>query len=196
MKNIEYRTYQADYNLCTKREDTKNKIIGHAAVFNSPAGEPDFFMEIVLPGAFTDSIAQDDIRALWNHNSDFVLGRNKSGTLFLQEDDKGLLTTILPSESQLIHDMVLIPMERGDITQMSFGFTVINQKWEVRNGVDYRIIEKVKLWDVSPVTYPFYQDTDVTLRGITQARQLLARGVKANIQKRELNIKLKIGGRR
>ena len=147
-----------------KRGDDKSRIVGHAAVFNTIAGDGLWFREKIAAGAFSESIGQDDIRALWNHDSNIVLGRNTSGTLALREDEKGLWVEIDPPDTQSARDL-MVSIERGDVSQMSFGFEVLTDEWERKEDEpDLRILKKVKLWDVSPVTFPFYTQTDVALR--------------------------------
>ncbi|WP_069648981.1 HK97 family phage prohead protease [Caloranaerobacter ferrireducens] len=145
-------------------------IEGHAAVFNQWSETLGGFFpykERVLPGAFKDSIEKDDIRALFNHNPDYVLGRNKSGTLHLEEDEKGLKVIIYPPDTQWARDL-MVSIERGDISQMSFGFIVESDRWGLEDGVDVRELQKVKLFDVSPVTYPAYSQTDVGVRSMDE----------------------------
>lgn len=126
------------------------------------------FREKVLPGAFADTIKTDDIRALYNHDVNYVLGRNKAGTLFLEEDDIGLKVRILPPDTQWARDL-MVSIEWGDISQMSFGFIVISDRWGTEEGVDMRELLKVKLYDVSPVTFPAYPQTDVGVRSAMEA---------------------------
>jgi HK97 family phage prohead protease len=145
-------------------------IEGHAAVFNQWSETLGGFFpykERVLPGAFKDSVEKDDIRALFNHNPDYVLGRNKSGTLHLEEDEKGLKVIIYPPDTQWARDL-LVSIDRGDITQMSFGFIVESDRWGLEDGMDIRELHKVKLFDVSPVTYPAYPQTDVGVRSMDE----------------------------
>lgn len=158
---IERRAY--DFIVET-RQDEPRKLIGHAAVFDT-IGDGYFFREKISRGAFSKSIGRDDVRALFNHNPDFVLGRNKAGTLDLVEDDRGLLVTIHPPDTEFVRSL-LTSIERGDISQMSFGFEVIKDSWErgTEKEPDLRTLEEVKLWDVSPVTFPFYLDTDIAVR--------------------------------
>ena len=162
-KQMEKRTYQIDF-LVEKRDAEPPVLTGHAAVFNI-VGDGVWFREKVAPGAFRDSISKDDIRLLFNHDANYVLGRNKAGTLTLEEDDRGLFIKGVPPDTQFARDL-LISVERGDITQMSFGFETLKDSWEKSEGnePDLRTLEKVKLWDVSLVTYPFYKDTDVAVR--------------------------------
>lgn len=143
-------------------------ITGHAAVFNKKSEQLGSWMpfrEKVAPGAFKDTIDQDDIRALWNHNPDHVLGRNKAGTLRLKEDDQGLAVEIDPPEAQWARDLCA-SIERGDVSQMSFGFGCLTDSWGLEDGEDTRTLGKVKLYDVSPVTFPAYPGTDVSSRSL------------------------------
>jgi len=148
-------------------EDPKEpKIVGYASVFDSwseELGGAFPFREKVLPGAFVESIVHDDIRALFNHDPNFVLGRNKSGTLELAEDQKGLLVKITPPDTQWARDL-LVSIKRGDVSQMSFGFIVKDDAWGTEDGMDVRELKKVSLFDVSPVTFPAYTQTDVGIR--------------------------------
>jgi HK97 family phage prohead protease len=160
MPKIERRAF--DFELRAATEAATPKMRGHAAVFNSTA-DLGYFCEIIEPGAFTKTIANDDIRALWNHNADIVLGRNKSGTLTLSEDETGLATEIDPPDTQWGRDLQVL-MKRGDISQMSIGFYTIGERSEKRAGVYYRIITEIQLFDVSPVTYPAYEATDISCR--------------------------------
>lgn len=141
-------------------------IEGHAAVFNHWSEElggifP--FKEKVVQGAFSDSIQTDDIRALFNHDPNYVLGRNKAGTLELKETQKGLLVRITSPDTQWERDLT-VSIERGDISQMSFVFLVLEDRWGHEDGMDVRELHKVKLFDVSPVTFPAYTQTSVGVR--------------------------------
>ena len=159
MKNkLERRAFNFDMEI--KADDETGKFVGHAAVFNE-IGEGAFFREQISPGAFKASIKKDDIRALRNHNSDYVLGRKKNGTLKLKEDDIGLAVEITPPDTQWARDL-RESLRRGDIDQMSFAFEVLRETWDEED--ELRTLEKVKLWEVSPVTFPFYEGTDVSIR--------------------------------
>jgi len=150
-------------------EDSAEPTIdGYASVFDSwseELGGNQPFRERVVKGAFEQTIQEDDIRALFNHDPNYVLGRNKSGTLTLEEDDKGLHVKIKPPNTQWAKDL-LVSIKRGDITQMSFGFTVILDRWNYEDGADVRELLKVKLYDVSPVTFPAYTQTECGIRSL------------------------------
>lgn len=144
------------------------KIVGHAALFNSISYSGRFFGEQIAPGAFAESIESDDVRALFNHDPNYVLGRNKAGTLTLREDNVGLAIEIEPPDTQFARDL-MVSINRGDISQMSFGFELLNdedEKWDRAQKPPLRTIVRAKLWDISPVTFPFYENTDVALRSL------------------------------
>ena len=151
--------------------DEKSSVIeGHAAVFDSwseTLGGIFPFKEIVRKGAFIDTIRADDIRALFNHDPNFVLGRNRAGTLELIEDEVGLSVRITPPNTSWARDLQA-SIRRGDISQMSIGFIVEKDKCSTQDGIDVREIRKVKLYDVSPVTFPAYTATDVGVRAMQE----------------------------
>jgi HK97 family phage prohead protease len=151
------------------------KIEGYAAVFNQPSeiisdmfGS---FREYVAPGAFTKTLKDGaDVRALLNHDPNFVLGRSKSGTLRLWEDSRGLGYEATPPDTQWARDLLEV-MRRGDIDQSSFGFRTVRDRWGVGktdggDEVDERTLLELQLFDVSPVTYPAYPQTTSDVRSL------------------------------
>lgn len=168
-KKIEYRAFPVAELRVLRDGDKPPILVGHAAVFNVLSEELFGFRERVLPGAFTKSLG-DDIRALWNHDSSHVLGRTKNGSLSLVEDAVGLAITIRPPDTQMARD-ALVLIERGDVSQMSFGFRTISDRWHIEEAQEIRELVEVKLFDVSPVTFPAYPQTDVALRSLDAWRQ-------------------------
>ncbi|AQU06100.1 HK97 family phage prohead protease [Dehalococcoides mccartyi] len=165
----EYVTRSYDVTELRAEADSEGtpKIKGHAAVFNKQSVALVGFREQILPGAFAKTITKSDIRALWNHDPNYVLGRNKSDTLRLVEDEKGLSIEIDPPDTQWARDL-MVSIKRGDVSQMSFGFHVIKDHWDNDNSL--RTLVEVELFDVSPVTYPAYPQTDVSVRSaLTEA---------------------------
>ena len=124
------------------------------------------FRERIAPGAFEATLAEDDIRALINHRDEYVLGRNRADTLRLAEDDEGLSVRIEPPETSYARDLVA-SIERGDISGMSIGFRTITDEWHLEDGEPVRTLKAVRLYDVSPVTFPAYAATDVALRALS-----------------------------
>lgn len=159
---IERRSFQTEIRI--HEDGDKRTIVGHAAVFNTLSEDLGGFREKIAPGAFKKAIEKDDIRALLNHDPNIILGRNTAGTLRLKEDKKGLAIELDPPDTAAGRDL-MVSMERGDITQMSFGFRTIVQEWDEsdQNNV-VRTLREVDLFDVSPVVFPAYPQTDVALR--------------------------------
>jgi HK97 family phage prohead protease len=164
----ETRTFTIEGLKVQRRDgDQGSLLVGHAAVFNQLSEDLGGFREQVAPGAFSEAIEKDDVRALFNHDSNFVLGRTGSGTLRLAQDVRGLAIEIDLPDTQTINDLVASPIERGDVSQMSFAFTVRpgGQDWAKDDtGQVVRTLKNVRLFDVSPVTYPAYRQTDIAVR--------------------------------
>jgi len=176
-------------------------ITGYAAVFNCLSEDLGGFLEKIDPGAFTESIVNDDVRALKNHNSDYVLGRNKRKTLALSEDTRGLKIDCIPPKAQWAMDY-MESIDRGDVDQMSFGFRTISDRWETIDGKEVRTLMKVELFDVSPVTFPAYPDTEVGLRALAEYKKSAASPPGSNggaddpmiiigLRRKKLNLKTK-----
>ena len=140
------------------------QIVGYAALFDSESVNLGGFTEQIQRGAFSESIKHDDIRLLWNHDQNYVLARNKSKTLSLEEDSKGLKYRATPPDAQWAKDLMK-SIERGDINQNSFGFTIERERWVRRSSGTMRILEQCRLHDVSPCTFPAYEGTQVWLEG-------------------------------
>src|SRR5512137_1309240 len=168
-KNRERRfTGNCELRAIVPETGGRAKIAGHAAVFNSLSEDLWGFRERIAPGAFAPALGKSDIRALLNHDPNFILGRTKSGTLRAQEDERGLAVEIDPPETRWADDL-LVSIGRGDISQMSFAFRVGEESWETVDGADIRtILSFDEIFDVSPVTYPAYPDTDVALRAMPE----------------------------
>jgi len=148
-----------------RKAETENRTLkGHAAVFDQETRIGSYW-ERIERGAFKEAIDRgDDVRALFNHDDDKLLGRRSSGTLRMRETDHGLEVEIDLPDTTLGND-VLELVRRGDITGMSFGFVPGDEEWETRDGEQIRVHRSIaKLIDVSPVTFPAYEGTDVQIR--------------------------------
>jgi len=163
--NEERRTGTGSEVRAFRADDGSPKIEGYAAVFGKYSENLGGFVEKIKPGAFTDALKKSDARALFNHDPNIILGRESAGTLSLKQDDRGLFMSVDPPKTQRAEE-IMAGIQRGDITQQSFGFTVAEDSW--RRSEKYgeiRTIEKIgTLYDVSPVTFPAYPDTKVALR--------------------------------
>jgi HK97 family phage prohead protease len=146
--------------------DGKRKIGGYAAVFNSLSVVLWDFREEIAPGAFAEAIAKNNVRALWNHDTSEVLGASGNGTLYLAEDAKGLRFELELPDTQRGRDAFTL-IERGDVSQMSFGFRSLpdGSEWRIDEDGQYiRRLLKADLLEVSPVTFPAYPATSVGVR--------------------------------
>ena len=143
----------------------KNQIEGYAAVFNKWSEDLGFFRERIKRGAFKKTIEEGDIRALFNHDPNLILGRTKNGTLDLNEDNKGLKYLVKLPDTTYARDLKE-SIKRGDVSQNSFGFLTIQDDWKRGTGaeLDERTLVEVKLLDISPVTFPAYPQTSLNLR--------------------------------
>ena len=140
---------------------------GYAALFNSWSQDLGGFREQIAPGAFTKALTADDVRALLNHDKNYVLGRNRSGTLVLTEDERGLRFEVVAPNTQWARDLAE-SVKRGDINQCSFGFRTVRDDWRTADGFDERTLLEVRLFDVSIVTYPAYLDTNANVRSCAE----------------------------
>ena len=166
MTNIEYRDYDlTEFRAIRSDGDKPAKIVGYAALFNSLSQDLGGYREKISPGAFKRTLSEGaDVRARFNHDSNIILGRTTAGTLRLKEDDKGLSIEIDPPDTQAARDL-MVSMERGDITQMSFAFwPTAKPKIEKSGGEWIRTLSEVALTDVAIVAYPAYLSTNAEVR--------------------------------
>lgn len=139
-------------------------IEGYFSVFNRDYELWPGAVEQVAPGAFRETLG-GDIRALANHDTRLVLGRTTTGTLTLREDDKGLFGTIKVNEQDSDAMNLYARVQRGDVSQCSFGFDILDEEFTERSdGSVLWTIRKVKLYEVSVVTFPAYVETAVSAR--------------------------------
>jgi HK97 family phage prohead protease len=143
------------------------KIKGYAAKFNSRSFDLGGFVEEIDPRAFDRALREKmDCRALWNHDTNHVLGRVKSGTLELNKDSTGLHYSIVPPATQVAKDL-MVSMERGDVDNSSFGFVCSEDSWSVeKDGTVVRRLMDVDLYDVSPVSFAAYPDAPAQVRSL------------------------------
>jgi HK97 family phage prohead protease len=156
---VEQRAYDGELKAAVEGRTVE----GYASVFNSMSEDLGGFREIILPNAFSD-VLDNDVRALYNHDSNYLLARTTSGTLELKEDEKGLYYRFEMPNTSYGNDMLEL-FRRGDLSQSSFGFTVEKDSWRMEDGQHVRYIERVgSLFDVSPVVFPAYNQASSGLR--------------------------------
>lgn len=149
----------------TREEGDELYIEGYFAVFNSTYELWPGATESIAPGAFDDSVS-DDVRALYNHNTDLVLGRTSAGTMEIRQDSHGLWGRIRINREDSEAMNAYARIKRGDITGCSFGFDIAAQEADYRDdsSVHWTITRVSPLYEISPCTFPAYQDTTVSAR--------------------------------
>lgn len=180
---IERRFTSGAVELRAAADGAAAKIVrGYAAMFgkrSSNLGTENYqFYETIERGAF-DDVLKDDVRALFNHDSNLILARAREGkgTLTLGADDTGLWYEFEPDAEQTYARDLVRSLARGDVDQSSFAFSLLQegQAWEEKTDggktIVNRTIKKIsRLYDVSPVTYPAYPDATVALRTLEEFR--------------------------
>ena len=167
MKNKEVRFIPLEMRVKAD-EGEAEKIIGYASKFNNLSEEMWGFREQIAPGAFTEALKKSDVRALFNHDPNYVLGRQSAGTLQLKEDDVGLFYEIIPPDTNWARDIVS-SIKRGDIKESSFAFSMSGgvEEWDDSASPAIRTIRSVgELYDISPVTYPAYPSATSGVRSL------------------------------
>lgn len=165
MANREMRQLRTVGTKFETREDGENlSIEGYFAVFNSIYEIGPGMSESIAPGAFSKTLS-GDIRALINHDTTLVLGRTKANTLQLREDNHGLWghIDINPNDTDAMN--LYERVKRGDVDQCSFGFAILSEETDFRDdGSVHWTIKEVELYEVSPCTFPAYEETNISAR--------------------------------
>lgn len=148
--------------------DGGQKLVGHCAVFNALSCDLGGFCEIIRPGAFSRAIKEkQDVKALFNHDPNLILGRTKSGSLRLHEDTHGLAFELILPSTSLAFDLSEL-VSRGDLDAMSFSFSAARDSWSDQkiNGKNVIIREllDLNLHDVSVSTFASYESAKVTVQ--------------------------------
>lgn len=172
-------------DVTTRTDDNGEPILeGLFAVYDSVYHVYDGATESIARGAFTESIG-GDVRALYNHNDDLVLGRTSAGTLELRDTDAGLWGRIKINKDDTAAMDAYARISRGDVTGCSFGFEIEDESVAVRDdgSVHWTITKVNPLWEVSPCVFPAYEATHISARGkdleAIRVRQLQAAKEKA-----------------
>ena len=194
--NKEVRTFNVQ-DLELRMDGDKPTVVGYGAVFNSMSNDLGGFREFIAPNAFEGRL-EDDVRFLINHDG-MPLARTTNGTLRMSVDEKGLRYEADMPNTSTARDLVEL-LKNGTINQSSFAFTVEEDSWEIKDGMNIRTIDKVsQLFDISSVTYPAYSSASsaVALRSLEEwkSKEENTEGIKEeeDLKKRTLNeMRLKI----
>ena len=190
-KRMCYRqTRSVPVNFQTRSDDTGPVIAGYFAVFNNPTELWPGCIEQIAPGAFASSLGLD-VRALIDHDTRLVIGRTVAGTLTLREDESGLYGEIKINEHDSDAMNLYARVQRGDVSQCSFGFDIVAEDYVVSpDGQTCTwTIREVKLYEVSVVTFPAYDATSVSARDADSAASL--KSTRLGRRKKELLERIK-----
>lgn len=171
-----------------RERDGARYLEGYFAVFDKPYYVCEKWVETIAPGAFRRALESGkDVKVLWNHNHDIVLGSTGAGTATLREDDVGLWGSVLINEKDQDAVNANARVERGDVDGCSIGFEIakLEESWE---GEQYRtrILEIDPLYEVSPCTFPAYMDTSISSRAKASMEQARTRFDQAKEEKLNL----------
>ena len=151
--------------------DDSPMIEGFSTLFDVESPNWEGFVEVVHKGFF-DEVLEDDVVAMWEHNSEYPLAAVRNKTLTLKIEDKGVRYSFAPTETTYSRDLYT-NIKTGLVDQSSFGFMVKRdggQTWEEReDGTVVRHLIRASKWiDVSPVTHAYYPQTSVVARSIQE----------------------------
>lgn len=171
MSDVRWQLRSAETRFEARSTDSGPVIAGYFAVFNTLYEMFPGVRERVAPGAFASSLS-GDVRALVNHDTRLVLGRTTAGTLTLREDEHGLYGEIQINEHDSDAMNLYARVQRGDVTQCSFGFDILSEEYETDGKTCTYTIRDVVLYEVSVVTFPAYEATSVEARDGISAESL------------------------
>lgn len=158
--------------ILREEPDGQRVLVQRAIPYGEMSVDLGGWCEVIVAGAFADALG-DDIRALWQHDSRYVLGRTTAGTLTLREEPDGVHAESTPPETGWARD-ALVSVARGDVSGSSFGFYVDEDEWLVTGEIVVRRVLRARLAEVSVVTFPAYPTTSAALQ--ERARALRAQG--------------------
>lgn len=170
----------------TREENGKRYLDGYFSVFNQPYEVVPGWIEEIAPGAFSRTLRENkDVKVLWNHNSDFVLGSTENRTAYLSEDERGLHGPVEINEEDQDARNVYARVKRGDVRGCSFGFDIrsMEEIWD-DDGTYRTKLTDVELYEVSPCTFPAYSQTSIQARA---REELEAARQKLNAARKEKN---------
>lgn len=163
---MEHRTMRME-GMKIREEDGKRRLEGYFSVFDQPYEVVPGWVETIAPGAFDRALRSGrDVKVLWNHDTNIVLGSTENRTAELREDARGLFGGVEINENDQDAKNVYARVDRRDVTGCSFGFEIsrMEESWDEDGTYRTRIMEVFPLYEVSPCTFPAYTQTSVTAR--------------------------------
>lgn len=153
-----------DFQVRESQDSDEKYLEGYFIRFNEETNLFDDVYEEVDPQSITNSLKNNDIRCLFNHQTDLVLGRTGNKTLELRADENGLFGKVKINKEDRQAMDILARIERGDINACSFGFNILNEEVVERADSVKFILKEIDLVEVSPVTFPAYPTTEISAR--------------------------------
>lgn len=187
MNDLEHRTMQMS-GMKIREENGKRRLEGYFAVFDQPYEVYPGWIETIAPGAFSRALASgQDVKVLWNHNPDIVLGSTGNKTADLREDQRGLFGGTDINEQDQDAKNAYARVDRGDVNGCSFGFEIsrMEESWDEDGTYRTRILEVSPLFEVSPCTFPAYTQTSITARAQEQLAEVREKLENARKKKRD-----------
>ena len=186
-------------NAKIREENGKRYLEGYFSVFGEPYQVWDGWIETIERGAFARYLASgNDVKVLWNHDSNIVLGSTGNGTASLMEDETGLFGTVEINENDSEAVSAYARVARGDVDGCSFGFDIARQEewWDENDVYHTKITEVDPLYEVSPCTFPAYKATSISARNkenFANAKERFekAKEIKRNEWRSSMKIRLK-----
>lgn len=163
---MQHRTMQMQ-EMHVREADGQKRLEGYFSVFDVPYEVVPGWIETIAPGAFTRALASgDDVKVLWNHDTNLVLGSTGNKTAELRQDERGLFGSTEINENDQDAKNAYARVDRGDVTGCSFGFEIskMEESWDDDGTYRTRILEVSPLYEVSPCTFPAYAQTSITAR--------------------------------
>lgn len=172
--------YLSFKNMTTRADENDNPVIeGLFIVYDSVYQVFDGATESIAKGALSGAL-DGDVRALYNHNPDIILGRTSAGTVRLEDRNEGVWGAITINKEDTEAMNAFARVHRGDITGASFGFEIVRETVTVGdNGEVHWTIEEINpLYEISPCVFPAYEATHISARG-KELEHIRARKIEA-----------------
>lgn len=184
----------------TREEGGRRYLEGYFAVFGETYQVFDGWTETIERGAFARYLASgEDVKVLWNHDANIVLGSTGNGTASLREDEKGLYGSVEINENDQDAVNAYARIARGDVNGCSFGFDVARQEeWWDDDGVYHtKLTEIDPLYEVSACTFPAYKATSISARNkdsLEEAKKRYSEAQKKKMDEWRENMKTRLKG--